>query len=294
MSTRKCFELEAFLEEAAEARQTAALRTDLESHLRECGDCRLRWAEARFLDDALVVWAAALPSVDLVSSVLAPTASDGNASEAAADDRFASISRCSAEENRSIRCDPPRHDGFAENGAQKPAVPRSENHRRDGRPAGRVEPRWSAVAIVAGAMLAVGGLGWSLLRAPIVSSDPAVARPEDPAVLPRQFAEDAAAMAHRKTPASSEGADVELTGLIREAGTAYLSLAEDAADRVRDVASLVAAAPQRLSSGGDASARPSSANPENEDGSANGWGKRLGRAFEFLMEAMPEDESPAS
>lgn len=264
MLTPKCPDFESQLDAAVERRGALDLTSPdwvgWAEHVRHCAECSKRWREAVTLQAALAAWTTRLPDADLV---------DGHFADAV-------MARWSAE-------------------SAAPASPVAAP-RRSGRASWL---RWAVVGLASAVAIVVAFLlprpqGPQLVDDGPVKSTIEQSRPPN-AVTPHERTPDEVAKnAVPAGPGDDElapaGEDVILTGLLRNAGTASLSLAGDAADVVREAASLVSVARSSPSPMVEATIEtPSSDFPTQ---GLIPWSQKLESAVDFLWDAFPLEDAP--
>ena len=229
MSTPKCHEFEAFLELAVERkdRLSDAPGAGFSTHLSVCGACHLKWDEARALQRAIDDWTRRLPEVDLVASVLQRWQDSRSATQS----DLATATNVAAE-HRS-----------ADNEAAKafsvePGFLRRTSDDRSGEQASFRPPRRvsesaarAVLALTFGVLLFVGwrvavvSVPANVPERPVASgpNSPADAEKRVPIATNESTGRSPESGAPSTSPSGqSEAEDVEITGLFREAGTAYL------------------------------------------------------------------------
>jgi len=258
-----CTEFELKLTAAVESHQSLDSR-ELEAHLADCADCRVRWEEYALLEQAVSVWRESTPPIDIVDAVVAELAFDGNGP-----------------------IETPR--------AAKPysvgAEPQHEETARRNLPTGRVHPRrlfrsvMSACVVAAAVLIAVFTLPTSDSTPGNGPLPPLVENPAPDPDIPETVAGPVL------------DADDDLDTLLLDAGGAYLVLARDAVDVVAD-ATLSFPSTQRENV-------TTQRNQSIDAPTASDWvdkfedelapvGRNLGQAFDFLIEAVPAEVSPAT
>lgn len=282
MPTPKCHEFDEQLQTAVETRTALDLSAPVwvgwAEHVRRCADCSKQWREAVTLQTALASWATRLTDADRVDAHFAD----------------AVMARWNAESATPVVAS-----------VESPSVaPASAGMR-----ASRSSRKWGNVLVVALVLCVVAALG--LLLPPRFGQRVAgpgnagpgreVASPEtgEPAQhtseSPVAVAENPAGGTNspsRDNEGLSSDDDMELTGLLRSAGTASLSLAGEAAGVMREAVSLVTVARTHSESMIDAPAESPAADLPTK--ALIPWSQKLESAVDFLWEALPLDESPAT
>lgn len=279
MPTPKCNEFEEQLQAAIEARAALDLSAPEwiggAEHVRHCADCSKQWREAVTLQAALTAWTTRLTDADRVDAHFAD----------------AVMARWNVESATLVSA--------STDGPQ--VMPLTEDSRASG------SSRKRTTMLVALVLCIVAALGF--LLPPRLG--PQVARngnegPTRDVTSPREKeTEDGvktpvAVAENLRTPTNGGGGetesvamddDTELTGLLRNAGTASLSLAGEAAGVMREAASLVSVARTNQQPMADSpSDLPAADLPTR---GLIPWGQKLESAVDFLWDALPLDESPA-
>ncbi|MCC7423700.1 MAG: hypothetical protein IT428_25820 [Planctomycetaceae bacterium] len=281
MPTSKCNEFEEQVQAAIEARAALDLSAPewagWAEHVRRCAGCSRQWSEALTLQAALSAWTSRLTDADRVDvhfadAVMARWNAESAAPVSAATDR-------------------PQFMPLTD-------VSRSSDSSR----------KVATTLLVALVLCVVAAVGF--LLPPRLS--PQVARngnqgPSHGVTTPREKVTDdgatkapVAAAENSGTPTNGAGGEVEdvakdddteLAGLLRNAGTASLSLAGEAAGVMREAASLLSVTRTNQEPMVDV---PS--DPPATDLPTRGlipWGQKLESAVDFLWDALPLEESPA-
>lgn len=319
MSTPKCLEFESRLQSAIEHREPlfpgqaadaprlrpgrngaeAADADWLRQHASECDACQRLWQTQVVVDQAIAEWRTQVPDVDLVARILARHR----------DENRAATRSPVAESHASNRMEVPGRVAQA-------AAPTVTVASVADVPAARLRrsAQNTIVALVAGSFLSAMVV-WML-------SEPAEdkhgahfagrqaipgrrAEPQEatqPSVTVGEYrpALDVEGPAEAELPVMAETPRVEVSELVREMGTAYLSLAGNAAASMRGAASLVPAEGLSLLKPSAAGAHAGSEDsgdkpPEAGSGGAGPWGRNIGRALDFLLwDSMSSDDAPAT
>jgi hypothetical protein len=259
MPTISCTEFSRRLAEAVESRQSVDSIT-LREHAAMCPECRSEWLDALLVDRAVAHWPKPVASAGLTERILAQVA-DVTTGAGTAGPLSAQIA---------------------------PDKPSAE--RRTVRSARRAG--WTAGVAITAAAACIGAMFYLGRPSPPTS----VAQPEIAKRAPSiALASAASAKAPGGTPVKprvpvSAGAPVEL--MVADAGSAYLHLAGDAAKAVTAATVLVPPA--------DA-VHESRAPQKRQEPWVDGMRReiapvthQLGHAFEFLIQAVPEQRAPAT
>jgi hypothetical protein len=273
MPNINCTEFNELLAQAIESRRPADAAV-LREHALACASCQAAWLDALLLDRAVARWRKAVPAVDLADRVLFRLSIEREGGLAAAS---ASERRRTSEAAIPVTAAAPHKRIVAV--------------RRGG---------WAALAAACVALIAILVGGLSRSKAPVgsvaVSGDATsrahgerkpIARPTNP--NQQKLARPLVAQPPVVDPLV---ADTRVDSLVTGAGFAYLNLASQAAGAVTAAAVLVPApAPN-----------PAARAAADKDGR---WVDEVGRefapvtrnlsdAFEFLLQAMPADKTPAT
>lgn len=259
--TMNCNGFQGELRNAVEQRKAAG-RADLRAHADVCPRCALEWERHALLEAAIAGWKGGLPQVDLADRVMAHWAFDAGA---ALTDRLRSDGDVVGPDCEPLPAVSTRGAGA---GAQR-------RHRLN---AGR----WAAVgAAVAALLILLSPLVWrpgdERRERPQVSETPAPRPTADIVTQP-----DVA-------PVPRAAQTVRVDAAVREAGTAWLGLANEATGTVREMAAFF---PERTLAAADQSEIEVSV-PQPAR-----WAERLrneiapiqrdvGQAMDFLLEAVP-------
>jgi hypothetical protein len=274
MPNINCTEFNELLAQAIESRRSADMAV-LREHALACAGCQAAWLDALLLDRAVARWRKAVPAVDLADRVLFRLSIEREGALVAASTR--GTGRTSEATSPVTNAAPPRK--------------RIAAVRRGG---------WAALAAACVALIAIviGGLGRS--KAP-VGQVAALSHATSPASVEQK------PLAHPTNPNRQKldrppvaqppvveplVADTRVDSLVTGAGFAYLNLASQAAGAVTAAAVLVPAP----------TSNPAARTAADKDGR---WVDEVGRefapvtrnlsdAFEFLLQAMPADKTPAT
>jgi len=254
MPNLPCTEFERRLEAAIEERRLP--EAALREHAAGCERCRAAWEQYALLDDAIAAWRAGVPDVDLADAILSRLAFDSQTTAPA--------------------------PLAAQN------LPAAPSRRR---------ARWVAVASASAAALFAALLLSPLAR---VNDAPEVAR--DQPVLPSAApvipstpdpAEPSAPVVAVRPAVDENDDDAELTLLVRDAGSAYLGLANGAAEAVAQGAVLLPAVALVSGDGATADEAPASwVDQFRRD--LTPIGRNIENALEFLLDAVPAEPPPAT
>jgi hypothetical protein len=282
MPTPKCHEFDEQLQTAVETRTALDLSAPewvgWAEHVRRCVDCSKQWREAVTLQTALASWATRLTDADRVDAHFAD----------------AVMARWNTESTTPVVAS-------AESSSVAPAA--------DGSRASRSSWTRANALVVALVLCVVAALGFLLpprLGQRVAgpgNADPGreIASPEskgptkNASESPIVVAENTAGGTNspsRDNEGLSSDDDMELTGLLRNAGTASLSLAGEAAGVMREAASLVTVARTSPDSMIDAPVESPAADLPTK--ALIPWSQKLESAVDFLWDALPLDESPAT
>ncbi|MBT4865128.1 MAG: hypothetical protein HON53_08425 [Planctomycetaceae bacterium] len=266
MRVSNCTEFEQRLREAIESRASVDEATFC-AHAADCDDCRRQWEEYLLLSVAVAEWNSGQPEIDLADAILAQHAFRENEEYAiqptSQDVETANIATSTRLESRPTV--------FLQ--TAKTASDQIHSSRQ----------RYSALAVIASAALVLCSIA-TLFDPPTVQEQLAGKMPTTSHAVPnRNMTDDEAA-----------GADVE--ALVRDAGSAYMGLARDAAEVFTDTVAFI---PEQTLPTAD----PTNALGSNSDDSEQStpWGQELepirrdvGQAIDFLFETISTEAEPTT
>jgi len=261
-----CTEFEQQLREAIDSR-AAVDEAAFCAHAADCDDCLRQWEEYQLLSVAIAEWNSDQPEIDLVDAVLAQHAFRGN-------------------EEHAIQPTPQAVE--AENIATAPGLesrPRVflQTVKTASDPIHSSRQRYSVLAVLASAALVLC----------------LIATPFNPPSVETQLTGRSLTASHpapnpKMADDEATGADVE--ALVRDAGSAYMGLARDAADVFTDTVAFI---PEQTLP----TANPTNALDSNADDSKQSipWGQELepirrdvGQAIDFLFETISTEVEPTT
>ena len=264
MSNILCTEFQRLLEAAVESRRTP--EAALQAHAASCEHCRSLWEQYLLIDEALPEWITAVPDPDLADSVLARLAFENREQTAAPVEIAAALSTKNVPDAIRVR------------GAR--AVDRR---------------RLLVAATVLAAAAVVAAVLLPLIpanRADVARAPGASRRAPDQSAMPEPGHPSAdkqpLAAGHRRP--ETEGA--ELTLAVRDAGAAYLGLANDAAEALTQGAVLLPPAAMNSRADADDGAKPTWV--DRVRGDLAPLAQRLEGALDFLIDAFPAEQTPAT
>lgn len=275
MPNINCTEFSRLLAEAVESHQSVASAA-LREHATQCADCRVSWLDALLVDRAVAQWKSGVPTADLADTVLFRLAAQEPAISVPTSPSFAGpLLTTSPSKTRRLVT----RRTLVTLTASTAVICVAILVMRPGRPS--QSPESSVVTV-------------QPLKHQSVARQSEIAKSESQR-LPTN--EPATSLADskpggRRAAAKSTGNDARVDSLVRDAGSAYFNLASEAADAVTAVTVLV---PPPDSS--DA--------PLNADVNEERWvdevqrelapvTRQLGQAFEFLIQAVPAEKTPAT
>ncbi len=255
MQNLHCNEFGRLLEAAVESRQPADLR--LREHAAECENCRAAWEQYLILEDALRAWTTSTPEADLFEPVLSKLAYHAE----------------------DAQCGNPR--------ARTSVVP-AQQYGTETESKSQSREKWkrSTVAtILAGAAAAVMAIVFL----------PATIRRSGDATTANFTIPDAANRGDlvAVVTQSPQLEDSELTSAVRDAGVAYIGLANGAAEAVTQGA--VFLSPTSTTSDSmpvDESVQPGWVDRVRTE--VTPLGERLEGALDFLIDAFPTEPTPTT
>jgi hypothetical protein len=258
MPTISCTEFSRQLGEAVERRESVNTVV-LREHAGACAKCRQQWLDTMIVDRAVADWKKPVPAAGLTDRILAQVVSE------------------------------------LAIGSPSPLAAAMHAERSDERTSSRPNRRLTRSASVAVAVTALGLVAMFLLgrpTRPVNVDQPQIGKSSSPVVAANTPTNETSPRPAAKPalPART-GAPVEV--MVADAGSAYLHLAGNAARAVTAATVLV---PPAADTGREAAPLPKGREPWVNDVTREiaPVTHQLSHAFEFLIQAVPENRAPAT